>query len=81
MADVIPFRPPRPRGSKHPEGLTKQHVDHGEVHEWPEGWGPSPLAKGCDWGDCDGDAVLARYDAHGHGWLPVCATCAYKDEP
>ena len=32
----------------------------------------------CDWGECDGPTVAYRYDAWGHGWLPVCEACAVK---
>lgn len=51
---------------------------HGSTHAWPEEvWG-SPEGKTCDWGDCDKPAALARFDAHGHGWLPVCEDCGTK---
>jgi hypothetical protein len=52
---------------------------HGEVASWPLSWGP-PGVLPCDWGGCERVAVAARFDAWGHGWLPVCAECAIKPD-
>jgi hypothetical protein len=49
---------------------------HGHVSPWPEEWGVQGVE--CDAGGCSKIAALARYDAHGHGWLPVCEECSKK---
>lgn len=61
------------------EGTLEQGrpTEHGVTHTWPEPWG-DPKGRTCDWGDCDEPATAARFDAHGHGWLPVCEDCATK---
>jgi hypothetical protein len=44
---------------------------------------PEPFLSGigtCDWGDCDEPVTCLRYDAHGHGWLPVCDGCSRKPD-
>jgi hypothetical protein len=51
---------------------------HGDVSDWPDNWPPVEAWKTCDWGECDKPATKARYDARGHGWLPVCDDCAKK---
>lgn len=57
-------------------------VPHGTLHEWPtEQWGSLAQHESeggitCDWGWCGRIAKQARFDAHGHGWLPVCDECA-----
>lgn len=53
-----------------------QAKDHGLVDPWPEEWGIQGVE--CDWGSCSKPATKARFDAHGHGWLPACDDCATK---
>jgi hypothetical protein len=53
---------------------------HGEVHSWPEDIWPGMEIQ-CDWGNCEKIAIVARYDAHGFGWLPCCEDCAKEVVP
>ena len=48
-------------------------LEEGAAHGWPV-----PEGAVCDWGDCDEPVAAYRFDADGHGWLPVCLD--HRDE-
>ena len=43
-------------------------LEEGAAHGWA-----APEGAVCDWGGCDEPVAGYRFDAGGHGWLPVCA--------
>lgn len=67
-----PTSHPLPRQSRRPDALDAAHARLGIGPE------PQPVylidllfPASCDWGDCDGYAVVKRWSRE-HGWLPVC---------
>lgn len=41
---------------------------------------PNPPTGTCDWGHCDADAIVWRWDRR-YGWLPACPAHAEEGDP